>query len=74
MKCLNKAEIFLNFFVSHPISDQKLAKSKLFIARKECCYGYCVATAIGYTRSMFISLLVSSDVISGYFFPENVYF
>ena len=34
VKCLNKAWIFSKFSISHPKSDQKLAKSRLFLARK----------------------------------------
>ena len=30
LKCLNKAGIFLKFFMTHFKSDQKLAKSRLF--------------------------------------------
>ena len=33
----------------------------------------CVATANVYTRSMFISLGLSSELISGYLFSENAY-
>ena len=35
LKCLNKAWIFFRYFISYPNSDQKLAKSRLFLARKK---------------------------------------
>ena len=35
LKCLNKAWIFFKYFISYPNSDQKLAKSRLFLARKK---------------------------------------
>ena len=34
VKFLNKAEKFLKVFISHLISDQKLAESRLFLLRK----------------------------------------
>ena len=37
-------------------------------------YLHCIATSIVYTRSMFISLRLSSEMISGYVFAEIVYF
>ena len=37
-------------------------------------YLHCFAMSIVYTRSMFISLRLSSEMISGYFFAEIVYF
>ena len=39
LKCLNKAWIFINYFISHPNSNQKLAKSRLFLARKKSTGG-----------------------------------
>ena len=35
---------------------------------------HCFATVIVYTRSMFISLRLSKELISGYLFPETVFF
>ena len=35
LECLNRAEIFLNFVISHLNSDQKLAESRLFLARNK---------------------------------------
>ena len=39
LKCLNKAWIFYKYFISYPNSDQKLAKSRLFLARKSLLVG-----------------------------------
>ena len=39
LKCLNKAWIFFTYFISYPNSDQKLAKSRLFLARKKSAGG-----------------------------------
>ena len=35
LKCLSKAWIFFKYFIFYPKSDQKLAKSRLFLARKK---------------------------------------
>ena len=35
MKCFKKAGIFFEFLVSNLFADQKLAESRLFLARKK---------------------------------------
>ena len=35
LKCLNNAWIFFEYFISNPNSDHKLAKPRLFLARKK---------------------------------------
>ena len=39
LKCLNKVWIFFKYFISYHNSDQKLAKSRLFLARKKSTSG-----------------------------------
>ena len=39
LKCLNRAWIFFEYFVSDPNSDQKLAKLRLFLARQKSTGG-----------------------------------
>ena len=39
MKCFNKAWIFFKYFISYLNSDQKLVKSRLFLARKKSPIG-----------------------------------
>ena len=55
----------------HLIEIDSFSKMKLVITSVSL---HCIATVIVYTRSMFISLRLSSELISGVFFPETVYF
>ena len=55
-QCVNKTGIFLILFSSHLFSDQKLAKSRLFLAKKKSSAA--VLTARPHELTIFYSLAI----------------
>ena len=54
MKCFDNAGIFLEFFISYLLSDQKLAKSRLFLAKK------CLRLALELTTSELLAVVLTA--------------